>query len=68
LPPLDGLILALVKKLPPAGTKDWDAQGRVMWLQMAAMAFQMAYGPADTIEIKTGSSPIPIRSTGSNAA
>jgi hypothetical protein len=53
LPPLDGLILALVKKLPPAGTTEWKAQDRVMWLQMAAMAFQMAYGSVEPIEIKT---------------
>lgn len=52
LPPLDGLILALVKKLPPAGTADWKAADRIMWLQMAAMAFQMAYGPAELIEVK----------------
>lgn len=66
LPPLDGLILALVKKLPPVGTTDWNAADRAMWLQMAAMAFQMAYGPAGHIEIKAVSeSPnIPIRSGG----
>jgi hypothetical protein len=54
LPPLDGLILALVKKLPPAGTSDWKINDRVMWLQMAAMAFQMAYGSVGPIEIKSG--------------
>jgi hypothetical protein len=54
LPPLDGLILALVKKLPPIGTKEWNIQDRVMWLQMAAMAFQMAYGSVGPIEIKSG--------------
>lgn len=44
LPPLDDLILSLVKKLPPSGTADWKATDRAMWLQMAAMAFQMVYG------------------------
>jgi hypothetical protein len=53
LPPLDGLILALVKKLPPTGTTEWKVQNRVMWLQMVAMAFQMAYGPVEPIEIKS---------------
>jgi hypothetical protein len=52
LPPLDGLILALVKKLPPADTTEWKIQDRVMWLQMAAMAFQMAYGSVGPIDIK----------------
>jgi hypothetical protein len=47
------LILALVKKLPPTGTTEWKIQDRVMWLQMAAMAFQMAYGPVEPIEIKS---------------
>jgi hypothetical protein len=28
------------------------AGGRVMWLQMLAMAFQMAYGQTEAIEIK----------------
>jgi hypothetical protein len=51
-PILDPLIAALIQKLPPAGTTDWPVNDRVMWLQMAAMAFQMAYGPAGTIEIK----------------
>jgi hypothetical protein len=58
LPPLDGLILALVKKLPPAGTTEWKVQDRVMWLQMAAIAFQMAYGSVEPIEISsTGQTP-----------
>jgi hypothetical protein len=52
-PPLDPLIAALIQKLPPAGTREWKAQERIMWLQMAAMAFQMVYGsPGTTIEIK----------------
>jgi hypothetical protein len=63
LPPLDGLILALVKKLPPADQKEWKVADRVMWLQMAAMAFQMAYGSVEPIEIKVhrDSSDITIR-------
>jgi hypothetical protein len=41
----------LIQKLPPSGT-DWGADERVNWLKMVAMAFQMAYGPAEPIEIK----------------
>ena len=69
LPPLDDLILSLVKKLPPVGTTDWKAADRAMWLQMAAMAFQMVYGAAGHIEIKAVSeSPnIPIRGAGNGA-
>jgi hypothetical protein len=52
-PPLDPLIAALIQKLPPANTTDWKVQDRVMWLQMIAMAFQMAYGAVEMIEIKT---------------
>lgn len=47
----DPLIAALIKKLPPSGT-DWSADERVMWLHMMAMAFQMAYGPKEQIDIK----------------
>lgn len=48
---LDPLIDALIKKLPKAGAT-WPVNDRVMWLRMAAMAFQMAYeGPPTTIEI-----------------
>ncbi|MGA8548630.1 MAG: hypothetical protein WB678_00180 [Stellaceae bacterium] len=50
-PALDPLIAALIQKLPPPKTPEWKVQDRIMWLQMAAMAFQMAYGPADRIEI-----------------
>ena len=46
----DPLIAALIQKLPNSGS--WDADQRVAWLQMMAMAFQMAYGAADAIEIK----------------
>lgn len=70
LPPLDDLILALVRKLPPPSGGDWKASDRAMWLQMAAMAFQMVYGPAGHIEIKAVSdSPnIPIRRGGNGDA
>jgi hypothetical protein len=52
-PPLDPLIAALIQKLPAAGTTEWRVEDRVMWLQMAEMAFQMAYGSVEPIEIKT---------------
>lgn len=61
-PDLDPLIAALIQKLPPAGTTDWPIGDRVMWLQMAAMAFQMAYGPTAPIKIEAAD-PLPIRST-----
>ncbi|WP_119300889.1 hypothetical protein [Dongia deserti] len=48
----DPLIGALIQKLPKAGS-DWSVQERVMWLQMMSMAFQMAYGQKDQIEIKS---------------
>jgi hypothetical protein len=51
-PRLDPLIAALIQKLPPVGTDEWPVEARVMWLQMAAMAFQMAYGSTEPIEIK----------------
>jgi hypothetical protein len=44
------------KILPPIGNKEWNIQDRVMWLQMAAMAFQMAYGSVGPIEINSGDS------------
>jgi hypothetical protein len=46
----DPLIAALIQKLPDTGT-DWSADDRVMWLQMIAMAFQMAYGQKEAIKI-----------------
>jgi hypothetical protein len=47
----DPLIAALIQKLPRGGSK-WSADDRVTWLQMISMAFQMTYGPVETIEIK----------------
>jgi hypothetical protein len=55
---LDPLISALIQKLPkPKST--WAADQRVMWLQMLSMAFQMAYGPVETIEIKKSAASRP---------
>jgi hypothetical protein len=51
---LDPLIAALIQKLPAAGTT-WLADERVTWLRMIAMAFQMAYGQTEEIEIKKAS-------------
>ena len=50
---LDPLIAALIQKLPETGEK-WGSADRVTWLQMIAMAFQMAYGREAeiTIEVK----------------
>lgn len=48
---LDPLIGALLQKLPKAG-EQFNQQERTTWLQMIAMAFQMAYGPVGEIEIK----------------
>ena len=50
--PDDPLIAALIQKLPPNGK--WPAADRVVWLKMATMAFDLAYGRDAEIEIKTG--------------
>lgn len=47
---LDPVIIALVKKLPPAAS-DWDAKARIRWLKMIEMAFQEAYGDVEEISI-----------------
>ena len=47
----DPLILALIQKLPSAGS-EWPVEDQALWLQMAAMAFRMAYGAKKQIEIK----------------
>lgn len=52
---LDPVIAALIQKLP-RGNKEWSADERVTWLQMMTMAFQMAYGATDNIEIKKAAS------------
>jgi hypothetical protein len=48
--PQDALIQALIHKLPQSGP--WGADERVNWLKLLTMAFQIAYGPTDEIEIK----------------
>lgn len=47
----DPLIAALIQKLPKSG-EQWPTDDRVTWLQMISMAFQMAYGAGEPIEIK----------------
>jgi len=47
----DPLILALIEKLPATGA-EWPVEDQALWLQMAAMAFRMAYGAKKQIEIK----------------
>lgn len=49
---LDPLIAALIQKLPKDANLPWPVEDRLAWLQMTAMAFQMAYGAVETIEIK----------------
>jgi hypothetical protein len=46
----DALIQALIQKLPESGP--WSADERVNWLKLLTMAFQIAYGPTEEIEIK----------------
>ena len=55
---LDPLIAALIQKLPKHAdpSKPWPANDRVTWLQMTAMAFQMAYGAVDPIDVKVSPS------------
>jgi hypothetical protein len=48
--PNDALIQALIQKLPKSGP--WSADERVNWLKLLTMAFQIAYGPDEAIEIK----------------
>jgi hypothetical protein len=54
--PKDPLIAALIQKLPSSG--DWPAADRVVWLRMAIMAFDMAYGRSGEIEVKATVSAI----------
>jgi hypothetical protein len=49
--PDDPLLSALIQKLPKSGAQ-WSVGDRVMWLNMIAMAFQMAYGQEPPIEIR----------------
>jgi hypothetical protein len=48
--PDDQLIQALIQKLPASGP--WSADERVNWLKLLTMAFQIAYGPDEEIEIR----------------
>jgi hypothetical protein len=54
---VDPLLAALIKKLPASGSQ-WAVSDRIMWLKMAAMAFQMVYkGDDEAISIKICKSP-----------
>jgi hypothetical protein len=44
------LLAALIAKLP-AETAGWPRAGRVAWLRMMAMAFDVAYGPCGGIRV-----------------
>lgn len=46
----DPLIGALIEKLPRSGTA-WSIEQRLVWLRMAAMAFDLAYGVDAPIDI-----------------
>lgn len=48
--PDDPLIQALIDKLPPEGP--WNVDDRINWLKLLTMAFQIAYGSVENIEIK----------------
>lgn len=50
--PDDPLIKALIQKLPSKGP--WTAEERMAWLQLMIMAFQVSYGPVESLEIKKG--------------
>jgi hypothetical protein len=55
---LDGVITALIDKLPVTGP--WTGDKRAAWLKMMAMAFDMAYEPLDpgiTISVSAPSEP-----------
>jgi hypothetical protein len=52
----DPLISALIEKLPPPGPA-WSIEQRLVWLRMAAMAFDLAYGVDAPIEIKLAGIP-----------
>jgi hypothetical protein len=46
----DPLLSALIAKLP-ADAAQWPRAGRIAWLQMMAMAFDVVYGPCDRIRV-----------------
>jgi hypothetical protein len=45
----DRLLAALIAKLPPEAR--WPRDGRIAWLQMMAMAFDVVYGPCDGVRV-----------------
>ena len=53
----DPLIGALIEKLPASGSA-WSIERRLVWLRMAAMAFDLAYGVDAPIEIKLAGVPM----------
>jgi hypothetical protein len=46
----DRLLSALIAKLP-ADAAQWPRAGRIAWLQMMAMAFEVVYGPSGAIRV-----------------
>lgn len=53
----DPLIAALIQKLPKdSDPKPWPVEERVTWLRMTAMAFQMAYGQVENIDVTKSAS------------
>jgi hypothetical protein len=44
------LLSALIAKLP-AEAAQWPRDGRIAWLQMMAMAFDVVYGPCATVRV-----------------
>lgn len=59
--PNDPLIAALIHKLPNEGP--WPAGDRVVWLKMAIMAFDLAYGRDGDIQVATQTAGNAIQST-----
>lgn len=51
----DRLLAALLAKLPE-GTQ-WPRAGRIAWLRMMAMAFDVVYGPCGEIRVPSGEAP-----------
>jgi hypothetical protein len=46
----DPLLSALIARLP-ADAAQWPRAGRIAWLQMMAMGFDVVYGPCDGIRV-----------------
>jgi hypothetical protein len=49
----DRLLAALIAKLP-ADAAPWPCGGRIAWLQLMAMAFDVVYGPCGNIRVAPG--------------